>query len=301
MDTRLLRTFVTLARTGGFTSAAAELHLAQSTVTVQIRTLERELRARLFDRVPSGAVLTETGRRLLDHADRVLAAEARLRAEAAADSAETGLVTVGATESLCAYRLPGAVMALRRTHPGIEIRLVASGKSEALDRITAGQLDLALLLDADVAAPRVHAEPIGHERPVLVAAPGHPLVGREATWPELAAESFVLLEEGCGYCDDLADRLRRIPDARPRLTRFGSIESVRACVAAGLGLGLLPEVSIAPDIAAGRLGVIPQPRLPDVPVQLVRHRDRWTAPAARTVMDTIRTLAAAGWPTERSR
>lgn len=61
MDTRLLRTFTTLARTGGFTAAAAELHLAQSTVTVHIRTLERELGTRLFDRLPTGTLLTESG------------------------------------------------------------------------------------------------------------------------------------------------------------------------------------------------------------------------------------------------
>lgn len=54
MDTRLLTTFTVLARTGGFTAAAAELHLAQSTVTVHIRTLERDLGVRLFDRLPTG-------------------------------------------------------------------------------------------------------------------------------------------------------------------------------------------------------------------------------------------------------
>ncbi|MEH6378580.1 LysR family transcriptional regulator, partial [Streptomyces sp. KLMMK] len=61
MDTRLLHTFLTLARTGSFTAAAAELHLAQSTVTVQIRALEKELGTRLFDRLPRGASITATG------------------------------------------------------------------------------------------------------------------------------------------------------------------------------------------------------------------------------------------------
>ena len=57
VDTRLLNTFTTLARTGSFTAAAAELHLAQSTVTVHIRSLEREFGTRLFDRLPTGALL----------------------------------------------------------------------------------------------------------------------------------------------------------------------------------------------------------------------------------------------------
>ncbi|AKG43588.1 transcriptional regulator, LysR family [Streptomyces xiamenensis] len=80
MDTRLLHTFTTLARTGSFTATAAELHLAQSTVTVHIRTLEREPATPLFDRLPAGTVLTDPGRRLLERAGDVLDAVARLRA-----------------------------------------------------------------------------------------------------------------------------------------------------------------------------------------------------------------------------
>jgi DNA-binding transcriptional LysR family regulator len=83
VDTRLLNTFTTLARTGSFTTTAAELHLAQSTVTVHIRTLERELGTRLFDRLPTGTLLTEYGRGLLERAEDVLDAVARLKPTAA--------------------------------------------------------------------------------------------------------------------------------------------------------------------------------------------------------------------------
>src|ERR1700710_1342404 len=81
VDTRLISTFVTLARTGSFTAAGAELHLAQSTVTAHVQALERELGVRLFDRLPSGAVLTEAGRRTWELANGVLDAEATLRAD----------------------------------------------------------------------------------------------------------------------------------------------------------------------------------------------------------------------------
>ncbi|WP_395570592.1 LysR family transcriptional regulator [Streptomyces sp. BK79] len=285
MDTRLLRTFTVLARTGGFTAAAAELHLAQSTVTVHIRTLERDLGVRLFDRLPGGALLTDSGRRLLERAEEVLDAVERLRAGSEERGAVRGRVVVGSPESLCASRLPGVVAALRASHPEVDVHLYAAGTEECVAGLRSGRLDLALLLEEETDFPDVTAEPVGREPLALVCAPGHHLAAREraADWPELAAESFFLLEEGCSYSDALARRLLDVPDGRPRLTRFGSVDAARNCVAAGLGLTLLPLTTVAEHLRQGRLVEVDGPAFPDAPVRLARHRRRWTAPAAREV------------------
>src|SRR2546430_494880 len=121
METRLLLTFLTLAHTESFTATAVELHLAQSTVTVQIRALERGLGTRLFDRLPRGARLTESGRRLLDEARQVLDAETRLMAAASEGGPVTGRVALGASETTCAARLPALVAAVERSYPGVEV------------------------------------------------------------------------------------------------------------------------------------------------------------------------------------
>ncbi|PPS70696.1 LysR family transcriptional regulator [Streptomyces sp. MH60] len=285
MDTRLLTTFTVLARTGGFTAAAAELHLAQSTVTVHIRTLEQDLGVRLFDRLPTGALLTDAGRRLLERAEEVLDAVARLRAASDDAGAVSGRVVIGSPESLCASRLPGLVAALRTSHPEIDVHLYAAGTRESVEGLRSGRLDLALLLEEETDFPDVTSEPVGREPLVLVAAPGHPLAARErrASWPELAGESFFLLEEGCSYSDALARRLLEVPDGRPRLTRFGSVDAARNCVAAGLGLTLLPLTTVTEELRRGRLARVEGPGFPDTPVRLARHRRRWTAPAAREV------------------
>src|SRR3954470_3765877 len=114
MDTRLLRTLRVLARTGSFTATAAELHVVQSTVTTQIRTLERHLGARLFDRLPTGARPTEAGERALAAAEEVLAAEQRLLDSVRGTPAVAGDVRLGAPESVCAYRLPTVIADLAR-------------------------------------------------------------------------------------------------------------------------------------------------------------------------------------------
>ncbi|CAM5433764.1 hypothetical protein STENM327S_01483 [Streptomyces tendae] len=92
-----------------------------------------------------------------------------------------------------------------------------------------------------------------------------------------------LLEEGCSYSDALARRLLEVPDAGPRLTRFGSVDAARNCVAAGLGLALLPLTTVTEELRRGRLVRVEGPAFPDAPVRLARHRRRWTAPAAREV------------------
>ncbi|MFH9677617.1 LysR family transcriptional regulator [Streptomyces sp. NPDC017405] len=302
MDTRLLTTFTTLARTGSFTAAAAALHLAQSTVTVHIRSLERDLGVPLFDRLPTGALLTDAGRRLLAEAEEVLDAVARLRSAAGEDGPVAGRVVVGTPESLCATRLPAVIAALRTEHPDVDVDLRAAGTEECLQGLRSGHLDLALLMTADTEdteSREIATEPVAREALALVAAPGHPLAGRDrrAAWGDLAAEHFFLLEEGCAYSDAFEQRLRAAPGAGPRVTRFGSVDAARSCAAAGLGLTLLPATTVAEHLRDGRLRriALDGPPLADVPVRLARHRRRWAAPAAREVARAlVRHLAEAG-------
>ncbi|GHB45824.1 LysR family transcriptional regulator [Streptomyces viridiviolaceus] len=283
MDTRLLTTFTTLARTGSFTAAAAELHLAQSTVTVHIRTLERDLGVRLFDRLPTGALLTDTGRRLLERAEDVLDAVARLRAGCADVGTVSGRVVVGTPESLCATRLPAVIAGLRTSRPEVDVHLHAAGPAECVEGLRSGRLDLALMWEEETEHPDLTTEPVAREPLALVCGPGHRLAApaHAVTWEELAGESFFLLEEGCSYSDAFARRLLAVPGARPRLTRFGSVDAARSCVAAGLGLTLLPRTTVEEQLRRGRLAEVGGPRFPDVPVLLARYRRRWASPAVR--------------------
>ncbi|GAB2496220.1 LysR family transcriptional regulator [Nocardiopsis aegyptia] len=289
MDTRLLRTFTALARTENFTAAAEELHVAQSTVTVHIRDLEKELGTRLFDRLPRGARLTSHGHRLLARAEEVLDAEARLRAAADDGAPLSGRIVVGAGETLCSSLLPGVVADLRAAEPGIDVQIHAAGTAEAVEGLRSGRVDVALLLEEEAGAPDVAAQAVTRLPLVLVAAPGHPLAAldRPVTPTDLAATEVFLLEEGCSYSDALAHELSALPGERPRTTRFGSAEAARTCVAAGLGVALLPGVAVDQALADRRLTVLDGPGAPDVAVLIARHRARWTSPAAHAVTDAL--------------
>ncbi|MFG2824515.1 LysR family transcriptional regulator [Kitasatospora sp. NPDC048365] len=290
MDTRLLRTFATVARTGSLTAAAERLHLVQSTVTAHVQALEKELDLRLFDRLPRGVVLTGAGRDVLAQAEAVLEAESRLRTVAAsaggAGGRVTGRVVLAAGETLVSARLPGVVAALRRSHPGIEVDLHTMGTASAVAALRTGELDLALLLEDEAEFRDIECTPLAHEPLVLVCSPRHPAATRDATdsvagWADLAHEDYFLHEQGCSYSDRFIERLLAAAGGTPlRITRFGSLEAARSCVAAGLGLSLLARANVADALAAGRLAQVPGPRFPDVTVQLARHRRRWISPAA---------------------
>ncbi|AWK12722.1 LysR family transcriptional regulator [Streptomyces spongiicola] len=289
MDTRLLRTFATVARTGNLTAAAERLHLVQSTVTAQVKALEKDLDLRLFDRLPRGVVLTGAGREVLAQAEAVLEAESRLRTVAAsaggAGDRVTGRVVRSAGETLVSARLPGVITALRRSHPGIEVDLHTMGTATAVAALRAGELDLALLLEDEADFRDIECTPLAHEPLVLVCSPEHP-VARGATdsparWAELARQDYFLYEQGCSYSDHFIGRLLTAAEGtQPRITRFGSLEAARSCVAAGLGLSLLARANVADALETGRLTQVPGPRFPDVTVQLARHQRRWLSPAA---------------------
>lgn len=286
MDTRLLRTFATVARTENLTAAAEHLHLVQSTVTAHVQALEKELDLRLFDRLPRGVVLTSAGREVLAQTEEVLEAESRLRAVAAsaggADGQVTGRVTLSAGETLVSARLPGVIVSLRRNHPGVEVDLRTMGTAAAVAALRTGELDLALLLEDEAAFRDIECTPLAREPLVLVCSPEHPAATRGTTdWAELAREDYFLHEQGCSYSDRFIERLLAAAKGTPpRITRFGSLEAARSCVTAGLGLSLLARANVADALAAGRLTQVPGPQFPGVTVQLARHRRRWLSPAA---------------------
>lgn len=294
METELLRTFVTVARTGNFTIAARELGYVQSTVTGHLQSLERRLGTRLLDRLPSGAVATDAGVRLLPYAEQLLELEVRIAADVPEqDDHPVGRVRLVAPESLCAYRLPDLLARLRATAPDVRLTLSPAGTAPALAAVRAGVVEGALLLEPTFAAADLHLEQIGTEElSLLTAADAWPRE-HEVTWAQLAQRDVLLLEDGCSYSDEVARQLLGSGQPDSRRTRFGSIEAIKRCTAAGLGWTVLPRVAALAELRTGALAALPGP-LPSEPVvHLVTHPDRTSSTATRLVLDALRGL----WPT----
>ncbi|CAM04572.1 DNA-binding transcriptional LysR family regulator [Saccharopolyspora erythraea NRRL 2338] len=290
MDTRLLRSFLAVVRTGGITAAAAELSYAQSTVTAHVQALERSTGARLLDRSAAGAVATSAGARLAEHARHILDLEDRMFAElAAADRTPAGEVRLRAPESVCAYRLPGVLRGLSERYPDVRLSLAPAATGDALSAVADRRADLALVFEPSVSGNGLDVVDLGPQHLSLVAAPTTGLPReRRVTAAELAEAGALLLEEGCGYSDELAALLSAAaPAAAP--TRFGSVETVKRCVAAGLGVALLPTPTVEEEITDGRLVELHGPRTSEHHLWLVRSATRWASPAVMAVHSLLRT------------
>jgi len=196
VETDLLRTFTAVVRTGSFTAAARELGYVQSTVTGHLQALERRLGTRLLDRLPSGAVPTDAGARLLPYAEQLLDLETRIATDVPyGDDRPVGRVRLVAPESLCAYRLPDLLARLRATAPDVRLALAPAGTAQALAAVRAGATENALLLEPTLTAADLHLEQLGAEELTLLAAPhaadlyrSGPF-GQELTWRNLRSRT----------------------------------------------------------------------------------------------------------------
>ncbi|TDE89940.1 LysR family transcriptional regulator [Occultella glacieicola] len=294
MDTRLLRTFLTVARTGSFTAAAAELNFTQSTVTAHVQRLERLLGSPVLDRLPGHVTVTAVGAAVIGPAEELLAAEERVRA-AGGERRAAGTVRLMAPETLCTYWLPDVIGALRRIEPEVQIWVTAGGTHDGLDAVGSGSVDLAVTLEprtpvTDLALTRLGIQPL-----VFVDRPGPDAGGARApssvpgpaTWSNLADRDALLLEEGCGYGDLVADRLAATGRRSGRRSRFGSVEAIKRCVGVGLGWTALPRLSVEAEIGSGDLAVLAGPELPDCEVHVASHPRRYRSPAMLLVLSEL--------------
>ncbi len=281
MHPRLLKTFLAVARHGNVTRAAAEVHLAQSSVSDQLQTLEAELGAALFERTRGGLVPTPAGEALRPYAEEMLnlADEAR-----AAIGQRPGGVAIGALETIAATRLGTWLAAFRAGHPEIEIRVKIAGSGALLQKLGQGEIDLAFCFDTGQADDRFVKRRIGAEPLVLIAAPD------QAPPNDLAALGrlgFVATEPGCAY-RHLFDRAfadAGIEAPKPAV-EVGSIGMIARLVANGAGIGLVPRLGAAEAIERGEVRAMAWPGPVDTaPLAMIWRRRRVQPPALKALLD----------------
>src|SRR5438445_13894029 len=179
MELQQLRYFVAVAETRKFTTAARDLHVAQPSVSKQIRKLETELGAVLLERGRAGVALTDAGAILLPWARRVLADLDGARSEVAGlATLERGRLSVGATPSLSTVLLPRVPAAFHSEHPGVTLTVVEAGSRDLVDHLASGDLDLALVILPVPREALFETTPLLKEELVLAVAKRHPLAKR---------------------------------------------------------------------------------------------------------------------------
>ncbi len=259
MDIQGLEAFWWIAQTGSFNRAAERLYLTQPSVTARIQALEKELGQQLFERKPRGVRLTDAGRVLLPHAERVLQ-DIRKARQAVMDleTATGGTLTVGSALTTSTYTLPEILARYKAAYPMVEVA-VRTGRSQQIqqlvldDTVQLGLVHSPLNTHADIVAIPLSSEPI-----VLVVHPGHRLAGKtDVTAEQLAAEPFITSDKAAGYWS-LVEQFWASAALAPRVTmELDSIEATKRMVMCGLGITMLPRNTVEGELKSGQVVEVP--------------------------------------------
>jgi DNA-binding transcriptional LysR family regulator len=295
MELRQLTIFRAVAKMLNFTKAAASLNYVQSNVTAQIHALEEELGVPLFDRLGGKqVVLTDAGRQLLEYTERLLDLAEEAQTTVSMGGEPQGTLKIGATQTLCIYRLPLLLRTFRTRYPHVRLIFHPSPGSELRELVRTGNIDVAFVFEEAEREGGPGDEPLAREPVWVLSAPDHPLVGRQVVVPADFAEMDLLVSEaGCCY-RGLFERILSRASVYPATTlEFGSIEAVKQCVMAGLGLTILPAVAVSAELSQGRLLKLPWMG-PDLTVvaHMVWHKDKWLSPALDAFLCLAREMFA---------
>lgn len=296
METRHLRSFVTLAEERHFGRAAARLHIAQPALSQQLQQLEREVGTRLVDRSTRRVDLTDAGRLLQQRAREVLATLERTAADLALVGAgRAGTVRIGFVGTATYDVLPQVARRVRADLPDLVLELSGELLAPALlDAVHEGGLDLAVLRPgAGEVPPGLVVEQLRTEPLVAVLPSAHPAAGAaEVALVALAGETLVTHPSGRRSTMQplVLDAWRAAghDPANLQLLEVGETGTLVVFVAAGLGIGLVPA-----SVRALRLdGVAYVPLadpVPEVPLALAHRSD--AGPAVTRVADVVRAIA----------
>src|SRR5260370_24908087 len=196
LDSRQVRTFCVLVRTGSFTQAARELHLAQSGVSHWVKALEGDVGCRLLDRMGKKVVLTQAGEQFLTHATKILQEMANAR-ESLAHLGKwgRGRLRLGASTTACQHLIPPVLREFKESFPDHAITIEPGDTPELVVSLLRQRIDLALSLEVE-REPQLEFHPLFTDDLHFVVAALHPCAqARRVERPEITKQNYILFSK----------------------------------------------------------------------------------------------------------
>ena len=253
LDLTALRSFVTVAETGGVTKAAHQLHLTQSAVSMQLKRLEASLDQPLLDRSGRGVALTNQGEQLLSYGRRMLALNDEVMARMTDDAFE-GEIRFGVPADIVFPNIPHVLQRFDREYPRVRVNLFSSNTRKLKAMIESGDLDLILTTEEECGAP---GETISTQRLVWAGAPGGTAFR--------ARPLRLAFEHACLFRPWAQRALDEAGIAWEMAVDTNSTRTVEASVSADLAIHAMLECAISPHLEpiahGGALPDLPSTRI----------------------------------------
>ena len=292
MDLDQLHTFLEIVRLKSFSKAAQTCYRTQPAISAQVRQLEQELRADLFERFGSRISLTTAGRIFAEHAEQML--EIRRRAQDAIAELETnprGELVIAANEATCIYILPKVFSVYRQLFPAVQLQVDRSYASRVVEAVAENSADFGLT-QLPVDEKRLQVVDIHHDEICAIVPCGHPLAGSTMVEARDVAEFYLLLPKQGKTRTRLNHWLEPVEEQLRISMELDSTEMMKRFVIAGLGVSFLAISNCREEVADGRLHAIalaPEPMVRRL--GLIYRRDKALSKAAlgfiQVVMENV--------------
>jgi DNA-binding transcriptional LysR family regulator len=281
MDFDQLETFLEVARHASFSRAAEKRFRTQPAISAQIRALEEEVGARLFDRSGGKVSLTAAGKEFQKYVEKTLEARKQMITHLAEmEHVPRGEIVVGANEGTCLYVLPEVFAEFKKQYAGVAVSINRSESTKILESIIDNSVDFGVV-SLPIKDNRLTVVPIHRDELVVITAPHHPLAQMKSV-PIAEAAKYPLLLPKSGRTRDSLEELFFERRLKPAISmEIDSSELLKRFAAADVGIGFIARSNVVDDVRAGLLAAQP---LADVTIKrdlgLVFRKDKALSRAA---------------------
>ena len=292
MDFDQLHTFLEIVRLKSFSKAAQTCYRTQPAISAQVRQLEQELRADLFERFGSRISLTTAGKIFAEYAEQMLDLRRRVQdAIAELESNPRGELVIAANEATCIYVLPKVFSEYRQQFPAVQLQVLRSYGSRVVEAVMENSADFGLT-QLPVEEKRLQVVNVYRDEIRLICPARHPLAGRQSVTAQDVAEHFLVLPKYGKTRTRLNEWLEPVEDDVRISMELDSTEMMKHFVIAGLGVSFMAASNCREEIAAGKLRAVPLAPEPMIRrLGLVYRKDKALSKAAlgfiQVVLDNV--------------
>lgn len=286
MELRHLRIFCAIAECGSFTAAAERVCTVQSNVTMRVRELEVELGQQLFIRHKTGVVLTSAGETYLGYARRVLNLIDESRNALSGMSTPVGRLRLGSMETTAAIRLPQVLTRYRHSYPDVTLSLLTGTTVELIKAVETHRIDGAFVGGFHENAA-LQQEEVFQEELVLLS--NKDFTSLPALIRAMPQQTVLVFRSGCFYRSTLEHWFYQAGLVPYQVMELGTLDGILSCVAAGMGVSLLPRAVAEKHAASGEIQCHSLPaEIANVKTVFIRHSDGIVMPAMTEFLNLVR-------------
>ncbi len=292
MADRRLQVFHAVAKHLSFTRAADALFMTQPAVTFQIKQLEEQYSARLFERRHGSIALTPAGELALVYAEKILAMSDEMETRLSEMTGEMrGPLLVGASTTIAEFMLPRVLGEFNALYPQVRARLIVANSESIESRVAEHTLDVGLI-EAPAKLPGLVSESCCEDELLVICAPDYPLAGMQSIPPKILTDyEFISREPGSGT-REITDAYFRehmiAPETLKTQMELGSPEALKGVVSTGLGFAIVSRAVVDKELQLGALVAVSLDPPLKRKLYLIHPKDRFQSRLSGTFVEFTR-------------